>query len=164
MWSPEMLAMYAVVACIGLPAAWFNRTAAALVFAWALGFLIWLLTGENLPTGLYFITDVMVIATILTKPDAEDCWPYNGLREQFAALWKERCRWDKVVVAVFFIMWLIYIVDIPEQYRYWSLWALVIIQFLAAGDEAVSVYRKRREATDKPALPGVMKLGLAGHG
>jgi hypothetical protein len=113
---------------------------------------------------MYFITDLAVFVTILTKPDAEDCWPYIGLRTQFSALWRERCKWDKIVVVVFLIMWSLYVIDIPENYRYWSLWALAIVQFLAAGDEAVSVYVKRRKAADKPTLPGVYKLGLAGHG
>lgn len=162
--SWEEVVFHIVVFCVGVPSMWRNPTAIALVAAWALGQAAWWLTGENLPLRLYVITDLMVVAVIFCKPDAMDCWPYDGLRSQLVALLKERCAGDRVVVTIFPLMWLTYALQMDDYYRYWILWWLAIVQFLAAGWEAFSItLRRRRKASATETPPGAFRLGLAGN-
>lgn len=158
--------MHGLVLGVGVPAMWKNRTAGALVVAWSLGQALWLLTGDNLPLRAYWLIDLAVILAIYTKPDAEDCWPYNGLGQQFMALWRERTMWDRIVVGIFLIMWVFYLVPVGDTPRFWALWWLAAAQFLAAGGEALSIFLKERraKAPAKETPPGALRLGLAVHG
>lgn len=155
--------MWLVVVGIGLPAAASNRTALALVISWAIPYGAWLITDENLPINLYFILDYFVLLVIFTKPEIRDCSPYKNFAEQVKALWRERSMGDVIVASIFPLMWVIYLVDIGDFYRWWMLWGLVQLQFLAAGWEAFSLWLVRRKVRGtKP--PGLFKLGLADHG
>jgi len=157
--------MWAVVAGIGFPAAFRNRTALALCASWLIAEVVCRTTGESLPILLYFILDYAVLLVIFTKPEIRDLSPYRSFADQMMALAKERSPSDVVVVAIFPLMWIIYVVDIGDFYRWWVLWGLVQLQFFAAGWEAWGLWRAAREkrALDRDS-PGVFRLGNAVYG
>lgn len=156
--------MWTVVAGIGFPAAFRNRTALALCLSWLAGEMIWRVTGENLPLPFYFILDYAVLLVIFTKPEIRDCSPYHSFADQVRALWKERSLSDVIVAAIFPLMWIVYVVDIGDFYRWWVLWGLVQLQFFAAGWEAAMCFLRARKKVRDAKPPGLLKLGLAGHG
>lgn len=159
---PEVI-IWLVVAGIGLPAAFRNWTALALCWTWLVAEVFCRFTNTNLPIGLYFILDYLVLLVIFIKPEIRDCSPYKNFAEQAQALWRERSMSDVIVASIFPLMWVIYLVDIGDFYRWWMLWGLVQLQFLAAGWEAFSLWLVRRKVRGtKP--PGLFKLGLADHG
>lgn len=114
--STPALIMWAVVFAVGVPAAWLNPTAAALVLAKISGWAIYKITGDNLPVEYYLFPDVFVIAMIMAK--------------------YERSVPDRIVLLIFPIMWCLYLAPLHPFYVWWSLWALVIAQFLAAGADS----------------------------
>jgi len=158
------LVMWAVVVGIGFPAAFRNRTALALCGSWLASEILWRATGENLPILLYFILDYAVLLVIFTKPEVRDLSPYHGFGDQVRALWRERSASDVIVACIFPAMWVVYTVDIGDFYRWWTLWGLVQLQFYAAGWEALSLWMATRRASRLSKPPGLLKLGLAGHG
>ena len=161
--AAEELVMWAVVAGVGFPAAFRNRTALALCGSWLLAEIIVRRTGENLPVPLYFALDYLVLLVIFIKPETRDCSPYRTFADQVKALWRERSHSDVIVAGIFPLMWIVYVVGIGDFYRWWMLWGLVQLQFFAAGWEAFSLWAAGRKVRGaKP--PGLFKLGLAGHG
>lgn len=158
------LIMWGVVAGIGFPAAFLNRTAFALCASWLVAELICRKTGENLPILVYFIFDYFVLLVIFTKPETRDMSPYRTFGDQIKALWREHCATDVFIAAIFPVMWLIYVAPIGEIYRWWGLWGLVQVQFFAAGREAYCLWRAARSKARDLEPPGAFKLGLAGHG
>lgn len=160
--SLPALIMWAVVAGIGFPAALRNRTALALCVSWLFATFAWRMTGENLPILLYFILDYLVLLVIFTKPETRDLSPYRTFGDQLRALWLERSRSDGVIAGIFPLMWIFYVVDIGDFYRWWVLWGLVQLQFFAAGWEAFVLWSARWKVHDvKP--PGAF-MRVAGHG
>jgi len=159
----EELIIWTVVAGIGLPAALVNRTALALCGTWVLAELVCRITETNLPIPLYFMLDYLVLLIIFTKPEVCDLSPYRSFADQAKALWLERSRSDVVVAGIFPLMWIVYVVDVGDFYRWWALWGLVQLQFFAAGWEAFGLWTARRKVSDVQP-PGLFKLGLAGHG
>jgi hypothetical protein len=161
--SLPALIMWAVVVGVGVPAAFRNWTALALCWAWLISELLWRLTGENLPVGAYFILDYAVLLVIFTKPETRDFSPYRSFTDQVRALWREHSPSDVIIAAIFPLMWIVYVADIGDFYRWWVLWGLVQLQFFAAGWEAFCLaWADRKVSGAKP--PGLFKLGLAGHG
>lgn len=141
--------IYAVVGCIGLPAALRNMTAAALVVSWMIGEITWMVTGERFPFRLFFMADIAVIAVIYAKTIVR-CGPkqYPTLGAQLRCLITDPTPCDRLVLAIFMLgQWPLYIVSLHPYYRWWALFWLVIAQFLLAGGEALGSYLKvRREA------------------
>lgn len=160
----EELIMWAVVVGIGFPAATVNRTAFALSGAWLAAELVARVTDENLPISLYFLLDYAVLLAIFTKPEIRDLSPYRTFADQLKAMVLERSRSDVFVAGIFPLMWIIYVADIGDYYRWWVLWGLVQLQFLAAGVEAAIRFRSARKKVRGVKPPGLFKLGLAGHG
>ncbi len=156
--------MWVVVAGIGFPAAYFNRTALALCVSWLAAEALWRITDENLPILLYFILDYFVLLVIFTKPETRDLSPYRTFADQVRALWLERHSSDVIVAGIFPLMWVVYVVDIGDFYRWWVLWGLVQLQFFAAGWEAFCLWRKARGEVCDREPPSLFKVGLAGHG
>lgn len=156
--------MWAVVIGIGLPAALFNWTALALCGTWLLAEYICWRTGINMPLPLYFVFDYFVLLVIFLKPERCDMSPYRTFADQIKALWYERCPGDVVVAGIFPIMWLLYVADIGDFYRWWALWGLVQIQFFAAGWEAYASWREGRKKETVETPPGALRVGIVGHG
>lgn len=159
---PELI-MWTVVLGIGIPAALRNWTALALCGAWLFAEIMWRLTGDNLPINLYFFADFAVLLVIFIKPEVRDLSPYRSFSDQMKALWLERSLSDGIIASIFPLMWIVYVADIGDFYRWWVLWGLVQLQFFAAGWEAFSLWIANRKVRSTK-LPGLFKLGLAGHG
>jgi hypothetical protein len=159
---PEIV-MWTVVVGVGLPAAFLNRTALVLSGTWLLAEVVCRKTGTNLPILLYFVLDYLVLLVIFTKPEIRDLSPYRTFFDQMKALWKEHSPNDIVVAGIFPLMWIVYVADIGDH-RWWVLWGLVQLQFFAAGWEALSLFRSGRKSVRDANPPGLLRLGLAGHG
>lgn len=163
--TPPEVIMWTVVVGIGFPAAFRNWTALALCLSWLLGELTCRATGNNLPLLIYFILDYAVLLVIFLKAEICDLSPYRTIAEQLKAVLRERSWQDAFVAAIFPVMWIVYVVDIGNFYRWWVLWGLVQLQFFAAGSEAWGLWRAGRE---KKALdhnpPGMLKLGWVDYG
>lgn len=145
--STPALIMWAVVFAVGVPSAWRNPTAAALVLAKIAGWAIYKITGDNLPVEYYLFPDIFVIAVIMAK--------------------YERSVPDRIVLLIFPIMWCLYLAPLHPFYVWWSLYYLVLAQFFAAGWESFSTYRRgHRAASDKPENTGTLLVvyGSGGYG
>jgi hypothetical protein len=161
--TPEII--YAALVCFVVPAMWKNATAIGLVMSWLVIQGDWL-AGHTWSTGLQFVCDLGVIAIMIVKPDHEDGFPYRSMKDQFAALfWTERTPCDRIIGAIFPVMWLLYVVSIPDYYRWWGLWWLAAIQLVAAGVEPARLWitAKLREHRANETPPRVMRTGLAGY-
>jgi len=155
---------FAAVFLIGLPAMLKNWTSVALVLAWGLNEGLWLATGKYLPLQAYIATDFMVLVVIFLKRDAQDSSPFTGLWHQLGACWREREWGDRVVAAIFPVMWIIYVLAMDDLLKYWILWGLALGQFVAAGAEAFVCWRRGRQAAEKPSPDiGTRWQGLAGY-
>lgn len=119
--SWAQIVMWSVVLGLGLPAAFRNPVAAALVLQWSIAQGSWLATGDELPIWLYRPTDIAVLAIIYLK---------HG-----------RTRSDWTVVAIFPVMWAFYAMPISKADIWWSLWVLAILQFMSAAVGALEDYR-----------------------
>lgn len=145
--SIPAIVMWAVVALIGIPSAWKNPTAAALVLSWIAGEVVFLLTGNNLPVEYYLYPDIFVIGVIFAKPDYR-CSEYESAWRQFLCLTLERSPSDRCVLLIFPIMWVTYVAPIDPYYQWWILWAAAILQFLFASTESLErFWRVPRELT-----------------
>jgi hypothetical protein len=152
---PELV-MWATVLFVGIPSAWRNPTAAALVMAWFAGQAFYLVTGNNLPVELYLMPDILVLAVIFSKPEACDLRPYRGTLHQLRCMVLERSPADRVILAIFVVMWAIYPAAIHPFYKWYLLLALCITQFLAAGIEALSSHGRDADVADQPDPPGFL--------
>lgn len=143
---PQLI-IWAVVFGIGVPSAWRNPTAAALVIAWLAGEAIYRITGDNLAVQFYLFPDIFVIAMIMAK--------------------LERSAADRVILAIYPVCWVFYVAAVEPVTKWYLLWGLTIAQFLAAGWESFSLYRRsHRAASDKPDNPGTLLVayGSGGYG
>lgn len=162
---PEIV-IHFVVFAVGLPACLRNPTACALVLAWALGQLVYGLTGDSLPLKVYVMADLTVLAVIAAKATrTEGSRTYPTLREQGAHFWNAVTRFDRWIAGLFvFAVWPIYALDIHPFYKWYLLWALIIAQFFLAGCEAVSILLgewKGRRVMPKPPPGGPGGLAYA---
>lgn len=141
--------MYCVVAGIGFPAAFRlrNMTALALIVAWLTGEIVSAKTGNPLPIVTYAVTDPLVIAAICTKATIrEGCSTYPTLREQMRCMWAAITVCDRFVIGLYvFAAWpvyLFYLGGIHPYYTWMMLWYVSIAQFMSAGLEVLSSWRK----------------------
>jgi len=124
--SAPIIFLWVVVFAVGVPSAWRNPTAGALVLCKIAGWVIYKLTGNNLPTEYYPYVDAFVIAIIFCKPG------------------DSRSPSDKAVLLIFALMWVAYVVPVDAYYRWWSLWGLVILKFLFASAESIEAFWQSR--------------------
>ena len=80
--STPAVIMWAIVLLVGVPAAWRNPTAAALVLCWIAGEAIVAITGNSLPVEYYLYPDLFVLAMIFAKREAYNLRPYRGTWHQ----------------------------------------------------------------------------------
>lgn len=133
---PEII-IWATVIVVGVPSAWRNPTAAALVMAWIAGQAIYMVTGDNLPTEFYVFPDLFVIAVVASKA--------------------MRTNADWVVLAIFPICWVLYVADISAFHKWYALWALTLAQFLVMGAETLSRFLRDADAMNHPPdIPGAL--------
>jgi hypothetical protein len=123
--SIHALIMWVVVFCIGVPSAWRNPTAAALVLAKIAGWAWNRITGDSLPVEFYPFVDILVMAVIVAK---RECSPA-----------------DKAVLFLFAVCWALYVAPIHDYYRWWALFAVTILQFLCASAESLEIFWRTRQ-------------------
>lgn len=124
--------MWAVVLVVGVPSAWWNPTAGALVLCWVVSEGIFALTGNNLAVAYYIYPDMLVLAVIFAKASRR-CVPEAPLGDILYDAW---CT-DRIVLLIFPFMWVSYVAALHPYYTWWALYYLAIAQFLAAGWEAL---------------------------
>jgi hypothetical protein len=156
--------MYAVVAGVGIPAAFRNITALAMVIAWLFVELVYQLTGDSLPLKFSFMADVMVITAIFAKMVIK-CGPkyYPSARDMLRCFITDLTFSDRGILAIFLLgAWPLYVLNVDPWWKWMGLWALVIIQFLLAGAEAAFSFRHdvKPRARSEPPDNG---LALAGY-
>ncbi len=143
---------FAAILLIGVPAAFRlngrirNATAFAMVAMWLFGRVVYWLTGEWMPLQAMVLQDMVVIAAMFVKEDWRDCSPYTNLRYQFCALWNERSPWDRAILALFPVAWIFYFPVVDGQKQFWTLWGLGLLQLIAAGLEALTLWQAKRGA------------------
>lgn len=142
--SYPQLVMWLVVLCIGIPSAWKNPTAAALVIAWLVGRAVYLITGDNLAIEFYAFPDVFVLAMIMAKREYCNGQPYRSLCHQLACVLLERSPADRAVMLLFPVMWVLYVAPIHDYYRWWALYAATLLQFLFASAESLEIFWRQR--------------------
>jgi hypothetical protein len=142
--SIHALLLWGIVFAVGIPSAWRNPTAAALVICKIAGWAIYRITGDSLPVEYYLYPDLFVLAVIYAKHEHACYYPYRGFWHQLACVLLERSPADRVVVLIFPVMWTLYVAPIDPYYVWWSLYYLVIAQFLAAGWESFARFRRSR--------------------
>lgn len=159
--SPAELLYAAVVVLVGLPAAFRNWTAAALVLSYVFMQGSYYGLGIVYPPIVSFLVDLTVIAVIYAKWPCCDLFPYRTLRAQFMACWLERSFWDRVVLVLFPVGWACYAWSADP---WWSLYWISLAQLLAAGMEAFETYRsrtaKRVTAPDPPGSLFMYRRGF----
>lgn len=148
--------MYAVVAGVGIPAAFRNSTALAMVIAWLSVELVYQLTGDSLPLRFSFMADIAVIVVIYAKM-IRRCGAklYSSLGEQLRCLVTDLTPWDRWIVAIFLLgAWPAYALSFDPWWKWHLLWLATISQFLLAGGEALTCFRaeKRKAVTDTPII------------
>ena len=160
--------MWAVVLLIGVPSAWRNPTAAALVGAWVVTKTLYLVTGDGLALEFYIFPDIAVMAIIFMKPRYQPRSRYADDWHRFKCLLLERTPADRVVMLIYPIEWVLYVTTLPAREVWFALWGLSIIQFLAAGAEPLAQYLRRRGADatvrppDHPGSPLLVACRLGG--
>lgn len=164
------IAIYLVVFGIGLPAAFRNPTALALMLNWAIGEFSWLVTGDALPLKVYFMADVAVITAIFAKATLrEGPATYPNLGVQLRAFWRSMTMWDRLVAGGFILAaWPLYAFNMDARAKWFALWAILICQFLAAGAESLQSMLGERKARNNmhhpPGGPGLAFARTGGHG
>lgn len=146
--------MYAVVVGIGIPAAFRNLTALAMVITWLAVESIYQATGNSLPLRYSFMADVTIIGTIYAKT-IRRIGPktYRSTRQQLECLITELNSWDRCIIAIFLLgVWPLYVLAIDPWWKWMALWALTIIQYLFAGSEAFACFKaEHKKDTPDPA-------------
>lgn len=149
------LVMAGLVFLVALPAAFYNRTAGALVGAYLLVQGVWLATGEALPAFALFYIDLLCLAAIYTRPEIAHPFcrcasgAYRSFQRQLCGLWLERSLCDRFVIACFPAAWYFYGTADP----WWPLYWISIAQLLAASGEGLQHFLRRRAANAAPGAP-----------
>ena len=166
--TPQELILITVVAVVGIPSAWRNPTAAALVLAWIAVKVLYLVTGNGLAVEWYIYPDIAVLAIIFCKPDYRPCDYYRGTWHQLACLWTERSPSDRAVMAIFPLMWIAYFAPISPFIQWYLLWAGAILQFLFASAEPLAEFFHSRRGADAahrlPVSPGDLLVAYRSRG
>lgn len=134
--STPALFLWAIVFVVGIPSAWSNPTAGALVISKIAGWAIYQITGDNLPVEYYLFPDIFVLAVIFSKHEHACLHLYRSVWHQLKCVMFERSPCDRLIVLIFLAMWILYVADVHPYYKWWSLFWLVVAQFLAAGAES----------------------------
>lgn len=156
-WADTLLSV--TVLLVGLPSAWRNPTAAAMVVAYTIvaGLFWW--ADIRLANDKLFLIDIGVITVIYAKTITRcGAKVYDNWRHQLRCLVTDLTPWDRWIVALFvFGAWPVYVSPLSDYRQWWILWALAIGQFLIAGGEAVQAKRTVRhvDAPDLPHPPGM---------
>lgn len=142
--------MYLVVAGLGIPAAFRNVTALAMVIAWLSVELVYQITGDSLPLQYSFMADIAVVAVIYAKTNGRnEC---AAGRTQLRRLITDLTICDRLIVGIYFaLVWPAYVLQFDPYTKWMLLWALAIAQFALAGGEALATTIARRKA--KPETP-----------
>lgn len=153
--------MYMVVAGLGIPAAFRNVTASALVIAWLVGEFIVLLTETSLPLSFYFMADIAVISVIYAKATKRaGNKTYPTIWKQLYCFVTDLTPWDRWVVAIFALgMWPLYLLAIDPWWKWMGLWGLAILQFLFACAEAIASFRNDLKPRAEPPGNGFALAG-----
>lgn len=146
---PHLL-MWTIVLAVGVPSAWKNPTAGALVLCWVVSEGIYALTGNGLATEYFLYPDFFVIAVIMMKPEACNLRPYRGPWHQLKCMLLERSVPDRIVMLLFPLAWYFYAATIHPYYQYWALFYIAIAQYLVAGWEGFSKLRRTRAVSETP--------------
>lgn len=160
---PEII-ITVVVAFIGLPAATRNATAFALVLMWAAGELAWMVSGNNIPLRVYFMADIAVIVTVYARSITR-CGNkvYDGCATQLRCTLTDLTICDRIIVLIFVLgIWPIYVLKMDAYIKWHLLWALTVVQFLAAGLDTFLSWREAKRADPKPDTPQSGLLRLTG--
>jgi hypothetical protein len=160
---PELV-MWATVLGVGIPSAWRNPTAGALVVAWFAGQAAYLATGDSLPLDFYLFPDLLVLAVIFSKQEACNLAPYRNAWHQLKCVLLERSVADRIVVLIFPLMWLLYCLPMPDWHKWWALYFLALAQFFAAGTEAFNSHRRDADAADQPETLGDLLVAYRNRG
>lgn len=157
------IVMWLVVAVVGIPSAWRNPTAAALVLCWIFSEGLFAFTGRGLAVEYYSYPDCIVLAVIFAKPEHCNQGMYQSTWHQFKCLLIERSPSDRAVMLIFPVMWWAYVADIHDFYRYWILWGGAILQFLFASSESIELFwRARREQITPSSSDNISRFAWAG--
>lgn len=179
------LIMAGAVFLLGIPAAFRNPTAFALVAAYFVVQGLWMTTGAALPWFVLFAIDLACLAVIYLKAPVPHPWCrvcrcevdvilYRSFPHQLCALWLERSRGDRFVIVCFPAAWWLYLADGVSPWVQWhGLYFLALAQLLAAAGESYLHFRSSRaakagdaEAANLPSsgLEFAMARGWAGDG
>lgn len=154
--TPELV-MFAVVLLVGFPAAWRNLTAGALVGAYLLVQGAWAM-GVVLDYGMMFMVDFTVVVVIFAKAimRCED--------EKLLNCGAHTTTADRFILAIFGLMWFVYVLKVDEFQRWWLLYLFATAQFLIAGAESLFEWRRARVLQAGPDSPssGSYRVALAG--
>ena len=143
--------MWLVVAVVGLPSAWRNPTAAALVLSYVFAEALYFFTGNGLATQYFTFPDIFCLTVIACKP-AYYPREYQGIWEQIKCGFLGRSPADRFIMCSFPFGWYLYVCDWNPYYVYWGLYWLAIAQFLAAGAEGFATHINRRKAAASDQL------------
>ncbi len=150
--------MLAAVVAVGICARR-NPTAVALAVSYFFLQAAWLLAGTT--PRLSFLVDLSVIALIIGKPPARDCYPYKSWLDQLFTFWCEKSLWDRLVLAIFPLMWCAYL--LPPYYAWFALYWLFMAQLFAAGGEVLQ-HRLHARAAKAGSTPDLGMKFVLGEG
>lgn len=112
----------------------------------------WFLVVGVVNPGDMFMLDLTAVLLIYCKAIARDerCEEYRGGWDQFICFLYAPTLCDRAILTVFPLMWLAYVLKISDHARWWSLFALAMLQFLFAGHEALTRWRQEKRARQDP--------------
>jgi hypothetical protein len=121
--------MYAALAAVGVSfLLGRNPTAAILAVSWLACEAIYRAGGNPTDYALFF--DLTVVTAIFCK-----------LRRDAA---------DWIILSLFPIAWFYYVAEVTDLQRYWTLYSLQMMQFIAAGSSSFLKYYRSRAVSDMP--------------
>lgn len=154
------LILWGLVLVVGLPSAWKNPTAGALVLAY-------LVAEIGLPPAYFVFPDIFTVGVIFAKGRYHPCPDYWELStwQQLKCILSERTPSDRFIMLSFPLAWFFYS-PILSSTQWWCLFYIAVAQFLAAGWEAVSPYlRRHAEVANRPPVdPGPLLIAYPGGG
>ena len=100
-----LLVLWAMAGCV------WRKGSIALVGAWIIGQVVFIATGNNLPIGLYWATDLVVL---------------------YALMHYHASTFDTAIMVLFVPCWYAY-VALSGVEQWWTLWAISCLQLFLAG-------------------------------